>query len=226
MSDPINVAILDELWAERTVPAGALAASVQRRIKVSRSAISTHITQLEERFVVERHTDGTVGLTDREPIALIIQTAREFSRQFHEQVARDERAAHYLAERRLGKLRRAVAADIVQLATPSRGTTDRASVSSPAQSASTVAGASDTHGHAGTLAEAQLLAATTRAGERGAPNADLGAAAPVATRARRPLAGVGGEPLPDRPGNSDYEDAVRVASASFPYPPASAVRSR
>jgi len=226
LSDPINVAIIDELWARQTVPAGVLAASVQRRIKVSRPAISTHITQLEERFVVERYADGTVGLTDREPIALIIQTAREFSRQFHEQVARDERAAHYLAERRLGKLRRAVAADIIEPAMQTADSTPRANVSSPGPTANTVAGTSEPRGDTGMLVEARPSAATTPTGDRRTPSPDPGAAAWATTRDGRPLIGVSGELLPNPPIDPEYEEAVRVASAGFPFPPLCAITGR
>lgn len=103
LADPVNAAIVDELFAVDRATPGALASSIQRSLGVSRPTISTHLTQLEERLVVERDLDGTISLTDREELATILQGARRLAKAALTQAANEESAAHYLAQRRINR---------------------------------------------------------------------------------------------------------------------------
>lgn len=94
---------------------GALASSVHRRLGVSRSTISNHLTQLEERLIVQRNLDGTVSLTDPDALALILQGARRLARAALTQAASEEAADHYLAQRRINRTRSQFASDPVDL---------------------------------------------------------------------------------------------------------------
>jgi len=117
LADRVNVAIIDELFAVVGATPRALASSVHRRLGVSRPTISNHLTQLEERLIVQRNLDGTVSLTDPDALALILQGARRLARAALTQAANEEAADHYLAQRRINRTRSQFAfrpADLVQ----------------------------------------------------------------------------------------------------------------
>jgi hypothetical protein len=216
LSDPVNVAIIDELWAVPSKAPGPLAAAVQQRSKLSRPVISTHITQLVERFVLERHDDGSVGLTDREPIALILQTAREFSDAAHTQAAKDERSAHYLSERRLGKARRELSPHLDELLGPTGSVAD---LGAPL----------DDTGRRGTTTPERIEALARRTSQGSADTASDPEDATVAIGSAATQHAVGdAQQPPDPPSRVDAEteEARRIAAAGFPYPPGHGLRGR
>ena len=103
LGDPINAAIVDELLAVYSATPGALAALVHRSLGISRPVVSTHLTQLRQRRVVRLLPDGTMSLRDPGPVALLLQTSRDFAKDAHNEGARDESALHYRTQRRVNK---------------------------------------------------------------------------------------------------------------------------
>jgi predicted transcriptional regulator len=82
---------------------GEVAEAVQQRFPVSRSTVSTHITQLEDRLVIRRTVAGRVTITDRLHTEKILQSARSISASALAEQSAEMKADHALLSRRLNK---------------------------------------------------------------------------------------------------------------------------
>jgi DNA-binding transcriptional ArsR family regulator len=103
LGDPINRVIAEKLLVVDSASPGEIAAAVRQRFPVSRSTVSTHITQLEDRLVVRRTVAGRVAITDRLNTERILQSARSIGAAALAEQSAEMKADHALLSRRLNK---------------------------------------------------------------------------------------------------------------------------
>jgi hypothetical protein len=101
LADPVNRTIVERLLIVRDATPGAIAQHVAKRFKIAQTGVSTRITLLETRHVVERGHDGTISLTDREELERIVQAARRLISRVLAEASTLESADHALLARRM-----------------------------------------------------------------------------------------------------------------------------
>ena len=101
LADPVNRTIVERLLIVRDATPGAIAQHVAKRFKIAQTGVSTRITLLESRHVVERRHDGTISLTDREELQRIVQAARRLISRVLAEASTLESADHALLARRM-----------------------------------------------------------------------------------------------------------------------------
>ncbi|MDQ3675563.1 MAG: helix-turn-helix domain-containing protein [Actinomycetota bacterium] len=79
LADPVKRAIIEELLIAGSATPAQLATEMQTRFAIGRAAVSSHITQLEDAFMLARELDRTVRLIDPHGVQIVIVEAHRLA---------------------------------------------------------------------------------------------------------------------------------------------------